>query len=150
MVLRWKFAFSSFKPEESENMLLTFCVSKIHRAKVTSADLDYDSTPPENSITIDSLLMDAAGLLAGQEVTINSLANGTHWKTYVIRGEVGKGEICLNGPPAHHFHKGDLVIILAYGQFDATYAKDSKPAVVFVDDKNAIVKVTKGTGVNLR
>lgn len=119
-------------------MLLSFCVSKIHRATVTDANLDYIG-----SITIDSLLVEAAGLFQGQEVVVNSLANGTSWKTYVLRGPEGKGDICLNGPPAHHFQKGDMVIILAYGFLDV--AKDRLPTVVFVDGKNAITDVKNGS-----
>ncbi|MEK9176968.1 MAG: aspartate 1-decarboxylase, partial [Patescibacteria group bacterium] len=90
-------------------MLLDVCLAKIHRATVTGADLDY-----EGSVTIDGLLIDAAGLLPGQAVLVNSLATGVSWKTYIVRGEEGKGEIILNGPPAHLFKKGDMVIILSY------------------------------------
>ena len=121
-------------------MLLDVCLAKIHRATVTDADLDY-----KGSITIDGLLIDAAGLLPGQAVLVNSLYNGISWKTYIMRGEEGKGEIVLNGPPAHHFKRGDMVIILAYVLVDEEDAKKmSHPTTVFVDDKNKITEVKKG------
>lgn len=118
-------------------MLLDVCLAKIHRATVTDADLDY-----VGSVTIDGLLIDAAGLLPGQAVLVNSLANGISWKTYIVRGEEGKGEIILNGPPAHHFKKGDMVIILAYALVSEEEAKKmSHPTIVFVDGKNQITEV---------
>lgn len=121
-------------------MLLDVCLAKIHRATVTDADLDY-----VGSVTIDGLLLDAAGLLSGQAVLVNSLANGISWKTYIMRGEEGKGEIILNGPPAHHFKRGDIVIILAYVLVSEEEArKMSHPTTVFVDGKNKITKVKKG------
>ncbi|MDP2665768.1 MAG: aspartate 1-decarboxylase [bacterium] len=121
-------------------MLLEVCLAKIHRATVTDADLDY-----VGSITIDGLLLDAAGLLSGQAVLVNSLATGVSWKTYIVRGEEGKGEIILNGPPAHHFKKGDLVIILAYVLVSEEEAKKmTHPTTVFVDGKNKITEIKKG------
>src|SRR5436853_512840 len=99
-------------------MQLTFCQAKIHRATVTDADLNYPG-----SITIDSDLVDAAGLFSGQLVKINSLGeSGISWETYIVKGKAGKGEIILNGPPARHFKKGDLVIILAYVLVDSSEA----------------------------
>lgn len=121
-------------------MLLDVCLAKIHRATVTDADLDY-----VGSVTIDGLLLDAAGLIPGQSVLVNSLANGISWKTYIMRGEEGKGEIILNGPPAHHFKRGDIVIILAYVLVSEEEArKMSHPTTVFVNEKNKITKVKKG------
>jgi len=121
-------------------MLLDVCLAKIHRATVTDADLNY-----VGSVTIDGLLLDAAGLLPGQAVLVNSLANGVSWKTYIVRGEEGKGEIILNGPPAHHFKKGDIVIILAYVFVSEEEAKKmSQPTAVFVDSKNQITEIRKG------
>ena len=121
-------------------MLLDVCVAKIHRATVTDADLDY-----AGSITIDGLLIDAAGLFPGQAVLVNSLANGTSWKTYIMRGEEGKGEIIMNGPPAHHFKRGDMVIILSYVLVSEEEAKKmSHPTTVFVDEKNKMTEVKKG------
>ncbi len=121
-------------------MLLDVCLAKIHRATVTDADLDY-----AGSITIDGLLLDAAGLLPGQAVLVNSLANGTSWKTYIVRGEEGKGDIIMNGPPAHHFKRGDMVIILAYVLVSEEDAKKMPhPTTVFVNGKNQLDSVKKG------
>lgn len=115
------------------------CLSKIHRATVTDASLDY-----VGSITIDSLLMKAAGLLPNQLVQINNTANGYPWKTYIIEGEAGKGEIVLNGPPAHHFKPGDIVIIWADVWVPRDVAeKMTHPRVVFVDGKNRMTEVKK-------
>ena len=121
-------------------MMSTFCLGKIHRATVTDADLNYIG-----SVTIDETLVNAAGLFAGQLVKINNLRNGMSWETYIVKGEAGKGEIILNGPPAHHFQKGDIVIILGYVLIDQKEAKDNKPTTVFVDGNNAITEVRKGT-----
>jgi aspartate 1-decarboxylase len=120
-------------------MLLTFCQGKIHRATVTDADLNY-----VGSITIDENLVKAAGFYEGQLVKINSLRNGVSWETYIMKGPAGKGDICLNGPPAHHFQKGDIVIILGYGLVDAKEAKDAKPKTVFVDGNNQITEIKQG------
>jgi len=114
-------------------------MGKIHRARVTDANLDYIG-----SISIDENLVNAAGFFSGQMVKINNLRNGISWETYIVKSEAGKGEICLNGPPAHHFKKGDIVIILGYALVDEERAKDSQPTVVFVDDKNMIVNIKKG------
>lgn len=123
------------------NVKLNMCLAKIHRATVTGADLDY-----EGSITIDKKLLWAAGLLPNQMVQINNLANGEPWRTYIVPGETGKGEIILNGPPAHHaFKKGDLVVIWAdvwVDEYDAWRMEN--PRVVFVDEKNQVVKVKPG------
>lgn len=115
------------------------CLAKIHRATVTDADLAY-----VGSITIDGLLLDAAGLIPGQAVRVNSLANGVSWKTYIVRGEEGKGDIIMNGPPAHHFKKGDMVIILSYVHVTLEEAKKMPhPITVFVDEKNKLTGVRK-------
>jgi aspartate 1-decarboxylase len=123
-------------------MLLEICTSKIHRATVTEADLDY-----VGSITIDENLMKAAGLREFQKVTITSLANGTLWYTYVMKGAAGSGTICLNGPPAHHFKKGEIVIILAYALVTPEEFGTVEPVVVFVDGANKITKIQKHTDI---
>lgn len=121
-------------------MELNVCLAKIHRATVTGADLNY-----VGSVTIDRLLLDAAGLLPNQMVQINNLANGVSWRTYIVPGEAGKGEIVLNGPPAHHFKKGDLVIIWADVWVSAAdAAKMPHPTVVFVDGDNKTTEVKEG------
>jgi aspartate 1-decarboxylase len=110
-------------------------LSKIHRAKVTDAELDY-----EGSITIDPVLLEASGIAEHQMVHVNNLANGVHWETYVLAGPRGKGRICLNGPPAHHFKPGDTIVIVAYGDIRQSELPFLKSAVVFVDKKNRITK----------
>ncbi|GIM45194.1 aspartate 1-decarboxylase [Collibacillus ludicampi] len=112
------------------------CKGKIHRATVTEADLDY-----VGSITIDSLLMKEANILPFEMVQITSLRNATRWKTYALPAPEGSGKICLNGPPAHLFHPGDLVIILSLGIFDETEIGELNPKVVFVNTENHIVRV---------
>lgn len=120
-------------------MLLNVCIAKLHRATVTDADLGYIG-----SITIDEALLDAAGLLPGQMVTINNASNAVSWRTYILKGKKGKGEIILNGPPARLFQKGDIVIILGEAWVTAEEAKKMSPTVVFMDGKNKITEVKKG------
>lgn len=120
-------------------MLVNVCIAKIHRATVIDADLDY-----VGSITIDEVLIQAAGLVPGQMVTINNVSNAVSWRTYIVKGKKGKGEIILNGPPARLFQKGDKVIVLAEGWVSVDEAKKMSPTLVFVDTKNKITKVTKG------
>lgn len=114
-------------------MLMQICVSKIHRATVTDADLNY-----VGSITIDQDLMKAVGIKPHQVVRITNLSNGTLWQTYALPGESGKGEIVLNGPPARHFQRGDKVIILGDAFVTPEEFKTLSPKVIFVDDKNKI------------
>jgi aspartate 1-decarboxylase len=119
-------------------MFIRTCMAKIHRATVTQADLDYIG-----SITIDEDLLDASGIKPFQYVIITSLANGTFWQTYAIAGERGSGVICLNGSPAHHFHPGDKVIILAEAWLKPEELGELNPVVVFVDDKNKVTSIKK-------
>ncbi len=121
-------------------MLITVCIAKLHRVTVTDADLNY-----VGSITIDQALLEAAGLLPGQVVNINNCANATSWRTYVLSGEKGKGEIILNGPPARLFQKGDKVIISAEAWVDPREAAAMSPTVVFVDEQNKVTEVKKGS-----
>ena len=100
--------------------------SKIHRATVTQADLDYIG-----SITIDEDLMDAAGLIAGEKVQVVDNNNGERFETYVIRGERGSGCICLNGAAARKVLVGDTIIIMSYALMDFEEARTFKPKVVF-------------------
>ncbi len=108
--------------------------SKIHRATVTQADLNY-----VGSITVDAALLEAADLLPGERVDICNCTNGNRLSTYVIPGERGAGEICVNGAAAHLVSPGDVVILIAYSQIDDDAARTYLPHVVFVDDKNQIV-----------
>lgn len=115
-------------------MLLQMFKSKIHRVKVTEANLNY-----VGSITIDENLMDAANLLEGEKVQIVNNNNGERIETYVIRGERGSGTICLNGAAARRAEIDDLVIIIAYAWMDEEEAKTYKPLAVFPDDNNQVV-----------
>ena len=112
-------------------MELTLLKSKIHRATVTDADLNY-----EGSISIDPALCDVARLRKFEKVEIYNCNNGARFSTYVIHGK--SGEICLNGAAARHVHKGDKVIIACFANFQEAEADQHKPDLVFVDDNNAI------------
>jgi aspartate 1-decarboxylase len=116
-------------------MLITICRSKIHRAKVTEANLDY-----EGSITIDKRLLDAANILASEKVQVVNLNNGARFETYVFVGEEDSGTICLNGPAARLGQVGDLLIIISYCHLEYEEAKKYKPRVVHVDKDNRIPK----------
>ncbi|MBT1166507.1 aspartate 1-decarboxylase [Bifidobacterium simiarum] len=118
-------------------MQLNMLKGKIHRVTVTEARLDY-----VGSITIDSDLLDAAGILEYEKVTVVNVNNGQRLETYTIAGEPGSGVICLNGAAAHFFDPGDIAIIMCYCQVDAEEAKTHKPKVVFVDEKNHATRVT--------
>ncbi|MBK6450708.1 MAG: aspartate 1-decarboxylase [Saprospiraceae bacterium] len=115
-------------------MLIQLFKSKIHRAIITEANLNY-----VGSITIDEDLMEAANLFEGERVQVVNNNNGERLETYVIRGERGTGTICLNGAAARKVHVGDIVIIIAYGLFTPEEAKQFKPATVFPDANNRIV-----------
>jgi len=110
--------------------------SKIHRATVTQADLDY-----VGSVTLDVALIEAADLLEGEQVAIVDVTNGARIETYVIPGPRGSGVIGINGAAAHLVHPGDLVIIMSYAMLDDAEARTLKPRVVHVDDRNRIVKI---------
>ncbi len=110
--------------------------SKIHRATVTQADLDY-----VGSVTLDEDLMDAADLLEGEQVAIVDITNGARIETYVIPGPRGTGVIGINGAAAHLVHPQDLVIIISYAVVDDAEARSLKPAIVHVDEQNRIVKL---------
>ena len=112
-------------------MLRTMMTSKIHRATVTHADLHY-----VGSVTVDQNLLDAAGLLEGEQVTIVDIDNGARLETYAIAGTRGSGVIGINGAAAHLVHPGDLVIIIAYGILNEQEVLDYAPRVVFVDADN--------------
>ncbi len=118
-------------------MNLTMLKGKIHRATITQAELDYIG-----SITIDSELLDAAGILEYEQVQIVDVQNGNRFETYTIAGEPGSGMICLNGAAARQVSVGDNVIIMCYCTVDAEEAKTHKPKVVFVDDENKPKRIT--------
>jgi aspartate 1-decarboxylase len=123
-------------------MLRHFLLGKIHRATVTRADLHY-----VGSITLDPLLMEAAGLLDNEKVDIYDITNGHRLATYVIRGERGSGEVGINGAAAHLVHPGDLVIIASYGWMSAGEAAQHRPRIVLVDGANRVTSCT-GTEQN--
>lgn len=110
--------------------------SKIHRATVTGCDLHY-----VGSVTLDADLMRSADLLPGELVHVLDVDNGNRFETYVIEGEPGSGEVCLNGAAARLVHLGDRVIVVSYGVFDDSELESHEPRVVHVDERNAIVRV---------
>jgi aspartate 1-decarboxylase len=117
--------------------------SKIHRATVTDANLEY-----EGSVTIDENLMDAADLIEFEKVAIFDVTNGNRIETYVIRGERGSGVICINGAAAHQVHKDDIVIIASFVMMDEAEAQQHEPRLVYVDATNRIRKDSKLKIVN--
>lgn len=106
---------------------------------MTGADLSY-----VGSITIDEALLEAAGLLPGQMVQITNVSNAVLWRTYILKGEKGKGQVILNGPPARLFQKGDKVIILGEAWVTVDEAKKMSPTVIFMDDENQITEIKQG------
>lgn len=118
-------------------MFRTMFKSKIHRATVTEANLNY-----VGSITIDSKLMEAADIFPHEKVQIVNNNNGARFETYVIEGAPDSGVICLNGAAARLVQPGDTVIIISYALVDNKEARDFKPTAIFVDEKNRIVEVT--------
>nr|MBI1231833.1 aspartate 1-decarboxylase [Cytophagales bacterium] len=107
--------------------------SKIHRVKITQAELHY-----VGSITIDEDLMDAANLIENEKVQVVNVNNGERLETYVIKGIRGSGQVCLNGPAARKAQVGDVVIIITYCSMEVNEAKQYKPVVVFPDDRNRL------------
>ncbi|MBI5266017.1 MAG: aspartate 1-decarboxylase [candidate division Zixibacteria bacterium] len=116
-------------------MLITIFRSKIHRATVTDANLNY-----EGSITIDSELMKQADLVPNEKVHVADINNGERFETYVIPGAPGSGQIIINGAAARKVHIGDLVIIIAYAQIEKEKAAGYTPVIVHVDARNRAVK----------
>jgi len=117
-------------------MMRIMMKSKIHRATVTQADLDY-----VGSVTLDAALMEAADLLEGEQVAIVDITNGARIETYVIPGPRGSGVIGINGAAAHLVHPGDLVIIMSYAVLSDAEARTLEPRIVHVDEKNRVVKL---------
>ncbi len=118
-------------------MQVSMLKSKIHRAVITQAELNY-----VGSVTIDEDLMDAAGLFEYEKVHIVNVNSGSRIETYVIAGDRGSGVICLNGAAARSGQKGDHVIIMAYASMTPDEVKAHRPKVVFVSDENKIVQVS--------
>ena len=109
-------------------MIIEILKSKIHRVTVTESNLNY-----VGSITIDSDLLDAANMIAGEKVQILNINNGERFDTYIIVGERGSGQICLNGPASRKVTVGDIIIIISFAHMDFEEAKTFKPAVIFPD-----------------
>lgn len=109
--------------------------SKIHRVRVTGADLNYIG-----SITIDEALMEASNIFEGEKVSIVNINNGERLETYAITGPRNSGEITLNGPAARKVHKDDIIIIIAYGSIDMEEAKNFKPSIVFPNEETNLLK----------
>ena len=112
----------------------TLLKSKIHRARVTDADLHY-----RGSVTIDRRLMEAADIIEHEQVAIYDITNGARLTTYAISGPAGSGTICINGAAAHLVRPGDLVIIASYAQYEDQEARAHQPHIVLVDEQNRIV-----------
>lgn len=120
-------------------MYRTMMKSKIHKARVTEANLNY-----VGSITIDSALMEEADILPNEKVQIVNNNNGARLETYVIPGEEKSGMICLNGAAARQVQVDDEIIIISYGSFSEEEVRDHIPKIVFVDKENRSIKVTAG------
>lgn len=118
-------------------MLLNMLKAKIHRATVVQAELNY-----VGSITVDPILLEESGILEYEKVQIVDVDNGHRFETYTICGEPGSGMICLNGAAARCVSVGDKIIIMSYCQMTPEEAKEYRPKVVFVDDRNHISRVT--------
>ncbi len=116
-------------------MIIDVLKSKIHRAKVTQAELNY-----VGSITIDEDLMDAANIIANEKVQIVNNNNGERFETYVIKGERDSGQICLNGATARLAQVGDILIIMSFAHMDMEEARKYQPILVFPDDDNKLLK----------
>ncbi len=117
-------------------MLIEGLKAKIHRATITESDLNY-----VGSITIDKELLETAGIKPYEKVTIVDINNGSRFETYVIEGEPGSREICVNGAAARLVHKGDLIIIIAYALMTEEELDKHKPVIVHVDEKNDVTSV---------
>ncbi|HLG34417.1 MAG TPA: aspartate 1-decarboxylase [Bacteroidia bacterium] len=109
--------------------------SKIHRVKITQAELHY-----VGSITIDEDLMDAANVIENEKVQIFNINNGERLETYVIKGKRSSGQVCLNGPAARRAQIGDLIIIISYASMDFEEAKKFKPTIIFPDSDNRLIR----------
>ena len=119
----------------------TMMAGKIHRATVTQANLDY-----EGSITLDPLLMEAAGILPYEKVHVLDVTNGARLETYAIQGVRGSGNVCINGAAAHLVQERDIVIVLTYQDVSDEVARGMAPRHVYVDAQNHITKTSFGDG----
>ena len=120
-------------------MNITMLYSKLHRATVTEANLNY-----VGSITIDQDLLDAANMRVGQKIDVVNINNGERFSTYIIAGKRGQKEICLNGAAARKVHVGDKIIVIAYASMSEEEAKGFEPKIVILNDDNTIAQQYKG------
>jgi aspartate 1-decarboxylase len=116
-------------------MLIEILKSKIHRARVTASNIDY-----EGSLTIDAELMEEADIREYERILVGNITNGERFETYTIRGEPGSGSICLNGAAARLGEVGDILIILAFARMDEAEAKHFHPRIIVLDQANKILK----------
>ena len=114
----------------------TMLKSKIHRATVTEANIDY-----EGSITLDPVLMEAANILPFEQVHVLDVNNGVRLQTYAIEGARGSGAVAMNGAAARLVNRGDVIIVLAYDQLDEAEARSRRPRLVYVDNRNRVTRV---------
>lgn len=120
--------------ESGIKMFIEVVKSKIHRVKITQAELHY-----VGSITIDEDLMEAGNIIENEKVQIVNINNGERLETYVIKGERGSGHVCLNGPAARKAQVGDIIIIISYASMDFSTAKNHKPTIIFPDKNNKVI-----------
>jgi aspartate 1-decarboxylase len=126
-------------------VLREFCLSKIHHARVTQADLHY-----EGSLTVDEDLLDAAGIALFEKVQVVNVNNGARFETYTIPGIRGSRVVCLNGPAARLGQVGDMLIIITYGLLNEEEARDHKPKVIVLDDDNNIKDIIIGQSMEIQ
>lgn len=115
-------------------MQIELLKSKIHRVRITEAQLHY-----VGSITLDEDLMDAANIIENEKVQVVNINNGERLETYVIKGKRGTGTVCINGPAARKMYEGDIVIVISYASMALEEAKEFKPTVIFPDHENRLV-----------
>ena len=120
--------------EFGRTMFIEVVKSKIHRVKITQAELHY-----VGSITVDEDIMEAANIIENEKVQIVNINNGERLETYVIKGERGSGNICLNGPAARKAQVGDIIIIISYASMEFDRAKSHKPTIIFPDKNNKLI-----------
>ena len=123
-------------------MIIEMLKAKIHRATVTEADLNYIG-----SLTLDEDLMNIAGLIEFEKVHVLDITNGSRIETYIIKGERGSGQVCINGAAAHLIHKGNLVIIASYCHLNDAEIQNHSPRIIKVDGKNKIIRQSTQTPI---
>ena len=136
IVYGWKYGDMVALVQKRRPMFRLMLRSKIHRATVTDANLEY-----EGSLTVDPVLLEAADMLPYEQVRVSNLNNGERFETYLIPGRRGSGDMCLNGPTARKGAKGDRIIVFCYEYYNEQELKAFKPNIVSVDERNNIISV---------